>query len=275
MLLFCANDLGQGVRGDYEPVMARMYGHPVRVDRTWLGRVMLHARIHGRWAHGVEQAGGRVPGAAAVDVRTVTDTGDGYIDNYLAKSTYDVAARLGAETAARNITKISRDVTNLSPFELLAELVHDGPAFGIRTPRRWQIAGSAHRGLELVDRDTGEVAPIDPPGGWRLWVEWEQVTRGRKQMTWARRPGSLTNDRERMWLLILDARGEDAETADKDVARREIDGELLGGITRQSWYSRLVWHPAWLVDLLEAAESTGGEGAARWAAEHGIDWRAS
>lgn len=269
-LLFSMGTLVVGLRPDYERVLARMAGRPVTVDAEWFSRMVFQARVADRWIRGVTNAGGRVPGAAAVDVRTIEDGGAEFVGRYLAKGTYDVATRLGAEVAAGDLTKSAREASNVTPFDLLAELVVDGPKFGLRTPRRWEIGGDAD-GLDLLDLDSGELTAIRPPGGWALWVEWEQATRGRRQLAWAHRPKQPATDREQFWLALLDARGAGAEVDDADLAAREVGGVVLGDIPRAAWYSRLVWRPSWLVDVLEAAER-GGDDLRRWMADRGIDY---
>lgn len=270
VLLFTMGSLTVGLRGDYEDVLTGLMGHSVEVDAEWIARILFHCRVAERWHRGVAKAGGRVPGAAAVDLRTINDGGAEYVGRYMAKSTYDVATRLGAEVAAGDSTKSPREAANVSPFGLLAELITHGPKFGIRTPRRWEITAEG-QDLDLVDTSTGEMTRIKPPGGWRLWLEWEQATKGRRQMAWAHLSKHPMSERELFWNHLLDARGEDAETDDTELAAREIEGAVVGDIARHSWYSRLVWRPSLLVDALEAAEE--GAGALRqWMIEHGIAW---
>lgn len=271
VLAFTVGGLDAGVRDDFADVLAGLMGRPIAIDQAWLGRVTLHARIAQRWARGVEKAGGRTPGAAAVDLVTIEDGGAAYVGRYLAKSTYDVATRLGAEIAAGDLTKTAREVANVSPFGLLAELVADGPTFGIRTPRRWEIASTA-TALDLIDHETGEATAIRPPGGWALWTEWEQATHGRRQLAWALRSQG-DSQREQLWRALLDARGDGADATDEDIASREIDGDTLGQIARASWYGRLVWRPSWLVEALEAAERDGGSGLSAWMERHEVQYQ--
>lgn len=272
VLLFTVGSLTAGLRSDYMKVLGDLLGHPVDVDAEWIARTVLHCRVAERWHRGVTKAGGRVPGAAAVDLRTIDDGGAEYLGGYMAKSTYDVATRLGAEVAAGDLTKTAREVANVTPFGLLAELISDGPRFGIRTPRGWQVLidGSFDE-FELVDTKSGEMTRIRPPGAWRLWVEWEQSTKGRRQLAWAHGTKNPTSERETFWVHLLDARGEDAETEDAELAAKEIDGVVLGDIARSSWYSRLVWRPSLLVEALEAAEA-GAATLRDWMAGHRIEY---
>lgn len=269
-LLFTVAGLSAGLREDYRSILGDLVGRPVDVDAEWLARRALHARVYARWVRGVTRAGGRVPGTAAVDLVTVADGGAEFVGRYLAKSTYDVAKKLGAEVAAADLTKTPREAANVSPFGLLAELIEEGPRFGIRTPRQWDIIKDG-ASWAVVNTMTGEVDRLDPPGAWRSWMEWERATTGRRQLAWALRPRRVTNARERLWVDLLGARGEDAEAADEDLARREIGGDLLGSVTRESWYARLVWRPSWLVDLLDAAEQRGAQGVTSWCSSHGVE----
>lgn len=264
-LLFCAApDLGVGLRPDVEDVLARLTGYAAPVDRAWLGRVALASRVWERWARGVRAAGGRAPGYAAVDLRTVHDGGAAFIGGYLEKATYDVAA----EVAAGDQTKGGRR-DRLTPFGLLHELLtdQDSPRFGLRTPREWQIV-ETDSGLELLDGGTGEVMPISSPGAWALWHSWEQVTRGRRRVRWSNRPRAAASDLDVFWAFVLDARGR--EESDEEIARGSSFGEVLGDIPREVWSRYLVWRPSWLLDILRVAERDGAEGVRSWMDTHDL-----
>lgn len=270
-LVFSVGALSVGLVPDADLRLSRMLGHPVAVDPEWLARVVLTARIASRWARGVMKAGGRAPGAASVDLRTVADGGAELVSRYLAKATYDVAAKLGAELGAGELTKSSASEVNSSPFGLLHWLLTDPECsrFGFRTPRQWVVSACAE-GFELVDLATGESTPLRPPPGWARWLEWEQATRGRRQIAWSLRPRRVVSAAHEFWVQVLDARGIDAEASDQDLAARENGGDLVGSIDRSAWLGRLVWRPAWLPELLEAAEAGPDEFGA-WCAARGVE----
>ncbi|MDM2170984.1 hypothetical protein PP404_06290 [Mycobacteroides abscessus] len=249
-LVFVATSLSSGLIDDIE----RIVGCPV--DRDWLARNTFASRIYQRWSQGLTKAGCRLPGSVAVDVRELADEGAEYVGRYLAKATYDAATRIGLEVGAGTSTKDARTERNQTPFELLATLAGsvDARGFGIRTPRHWAVLPAEDADWAVVDRDTGEVVAITAPGQWKVWHEWEQASRGRRQITWSRRRADPDSAREVMWNALLDSRGESAGISDEEVAVEEIVGETVAVISRKTWYQIFAWRPALIVGLLEAAE---------------------
>ncbi|SKU75237.1 Uncharacterised protein [Mycobacteroides abscessus subsp. bolletii] len=265
-LLFSATPLSSGLIKDISSVL------DVDVDREWLARNIFAGRIHQRWVKGVTKAGCRTPGAVAVDVRQLDDHGAEYVGRYLAKATYDVATRIGLEAATASTTKEAREERNCTPFELLAELSEsvDARGFGVRTPRHWSVLPAENGDWAVIDKDTGEVMAITPPGLWRVWHEWEQASHGQRQITWSRRSRHPASPRELLWNALLDSRGASAETADEEVAVEAVYGDVVGEISRADWYRFLAWRPSLIVDLLEAAEWRGFAGAADLCAFYGV-----
>ncbi|AMU55108.1 hypothetical protein E3G42_001519 [Mycobacteroides abscessus] len=270
-LLFSATSLSTGLVRDTASVLG------VEVDRDWLARSVFAGRIHQRWTKGVTKAGCRVPGAVAVDLREIADQGAEYVGRYLSKATYDVATRIGLETAAGSTTKEVRAERNRTPFELLAELSAsvDARGFGIRTPRHWAVLPAENGDWAVVDKDTGEVMAITPPGLWRVWHEWEQASRGQHQITWSRRCRRPASSREVLWNALLDVRGTSADAADEEVAVEAVYGDVVGEISRADWYHFLAWRPSLVVDLLEAAERPHLDGLALFCGSIGVRLAAS
>lgn len=232
------------------------------IDSEWLAHNIFAARVHERWSRGLEKAGCAVPGSVGVDVRLVSDVGSQYLGQYLAKSTYDVAGRLGSEIGAGQVTKTGRIGRNRTPFEILSALAEsvDARGFGVRTPRHWSVVPAADGDWAILDSDTGEVVSVTPPGEWRIWHEWEQSSKGRRQIMWSRRRRDPSTSRESLWNSLLDARGVSAEHSDEDVAVAEVEGEVVAEISREDWYRLIVWSPSLMVELLEAAEERGASG---------------
>ncbi|MDF0529779.1 hypothetical protein P0W64_09320 [Tsukamurella sp. 8F] len=255
VLVVTVGGLGVGLVDDIEDQLSDMVAQRVTVDRDWLARQAMAAAVFERWAAGLTKAGLEMPGSAAVDLRPIGDDGDEYVSAYLAKSTYDVARRLGAEVAAGAITKTGRG-RNRTPFELLGGLVTDpdAPGFGVRTPRHWHVLADGNEVL-VVDTDTNEVTSTTPHGDWRLWVEFEQASKGRRQLVWSHRVDEAATARERFWNACLDARGGSADMTDEELADERLDGDAVVTITREAWYRVVTWNPAWMVELLELAES--------------------
>jgi hypothetical protein len=195
----------------------------------------------------------------AVDIRELPGDGSDYVGRYLSKATYDAASKIGLEVAGGVLSKDAHVARNRTPFEILAGLANslDAKGFGVRTPRRWSVIPAGNGNWAVVDLDTGEAMSVTPPGEWRIWHEWEQASKGRRQIQWSRRRVRPASDREELWNALLDARGRSAEESDEVVASRDSGGEVLGEISRADWYRVMAWRPELLVRVLEAAE-TGG-----------------
>ncbi|BBZ19040.1 hypothetical protein MGAD_33750 [Mycolicibacterium gadium] len=251
-LLFSATSLATGLVQDL-PVVFRA------VDPAWLSRVVLASRLHERWSAGLRKHGLSETGSVAVDLREVSNSGAEYVGRYLAKATYEAAEQVGMEIARGQITKEGRTKRNRTPFQLLSDLAAsvDARGFGVRTPRRWSVEQAGGGDWAVIDRETGEVVHVTPPGEWRVWHEWEQASKGRRQLLWSRRRRDPASIREAMWNDLLDARGASAEDSDEVLASREVDAEVLGEISRRDWYRIVVWRPSLWTALLDAAESGG------------------
>ncbi|MCA2320450.1 hypothetical protein JF732_10125 [Mycobacterium intracellulare] len=201
----------------------------------------------------------------AVDVRAVSDEGGEYLGHYLAKATYDSAAKLGMEVAGGQTSKSGRLERNRTPFELLGDLASsvDARGFGVRTPRHWAVKEAGGGDWAVIDTDTGEVLKVTPPGEWGVWHEWEQASKGRRQILWSRRRREPASMREELWNKLLDVRGSTAEQPDAVVASMDVEGEVVGEIGRVDWYRVVVWRPALMSELLEAAEATDSAAVAQ------------
>lgn len=245
-----------GVR---EAISAHWGAH---VDWEWLARDIFAARVYDRWSRGPTKSGCAMPGSVGVDVREISDDGSEYVGQYLAKATYDVAAKVGSEIGAGQVTKSGRVARNRTPFEILADLAEsvDARGFGVRTPQRWAVVRAGEGDWAVLDKDTGEVLAVTAPGEWQVWHEWEQASKGRRQIMWSRRRRAPATSRELLWNALLDVRGQSAESSDEEVAAADVDGEIVAEISRADWYRVLVWCPSLMVELLEAAE-TYGQGA--------------
>jgi hypothetical protein len=257
-LVFCASSLQAGLRFDLPDWISPL------VDREWLARNIFASRVHGRWSAGLKKAGYALPGSVAVDMREVGDGGAEYLGRYLTKATYDAATKTGIEVAAGQVSKVGRLERNRTPFELLADLATsvDARGFGVRTPRHWAVKEAGDGDWAVIDRDTGVVLAVTPPGEWAIWHEWEQASKGRRQIMWSRRrrdPGSV---REQLWNSLLDVRGATADESDEEVAAAEVGGEVVGEVSRVDWYRVVVWRPELVTRLLEVAESDGRAGVA-------------
>ncbi len=74
---------------------------------------------------------------------------------------------------------------------------------------------------------------------------------------WSRERREAVTGREVLWNNLLSARGATADETDRSVATAEVGGEKVCEIKRGDWYGILVWRPGLMLELLEAAESSG------------------
>lgn len=224
-------------------------------------------RFFERWQRGVVKAGLPSPEGGGFDLRYVQDEGADFIGRYLAKSTLDVAAKVGAEVGGGRNTKTARFERNVSPFEMLDDLTRrdEAPKLGFRTPRRWDWMELPEGGSGVVDLDTGEVTEVKAPGEWSRWHAWERASKGRRQILWSLRIKEPGSDRERAWNAILDGRGR--ELTDEEIAEVKLDGTVVAAIQKSGWYQQMVWHPSWITDLLDVVEDADDDAAAIGAAE--------
>lgn len=226
------------------------------LDREWLARNTFAARVHERWSNGLHKAGFRSPGSVAVDVRDVASDGADYVGRYLSKATYDAATKMGFEIAGGQLEKSARTERNRTPFEILADLASsvDARGFGVRTPRHWSVVEAGQGDWAVIDSDSGEVVSVTPPGEWAVWHEWEQASKGRRQLLWSRKRKEPSSKREVLWNRLLSERGATAEQSDEAVSATDAGGETLGEISRSDWYRIVVWRPELMSTLLEIVE---------------------
>ncbi len=226
------------------------------IDREWFARNVFASRVHERWSNGLNKAGLRSPGSVAVDVRDVASDGADYVGRYLSKATYDAATKMGFEIAGGQVEKSARTERNRTPFEILADLASsvDARGFGVRTPRHWSVVEAGQGDWAVIDSDSGEVIAVTPPGEWAVWHEWEQASKGRRQLLWSRKRQAPSSEREVLWNSLLSTRGGTAEQSDEAVAATDAGGETVGEISRADWYKVVVWRPELMADLLDMAE---------------------
>lgn len=257
-LVFTASAMESALRPDLPQLFAD-------IDREWFARNVFAARVHDRWSKGLYKAGFRSPGSVAVDIRDVSVDGADYVGRYLSKATYDSGFTMGVEIAGGQLAKDALIERNRTPFEILAQLASsvDARGFGIRTPKRWSVVEAGQGDWAVIDSDSGEVLAVTPPGEWAVWHEWEQASKGRRQLVWSRRRPSPSSAREVLWNSLLEARGATANESHENVAAADVDGETVGEITRSDWYRVVVWKPQLMAELLELVEQGNLDGLAK------------
>ncbi|MFW0152555.1 hypothetical protein ACNUDN_22450 [Mycobacterium sp. smrl_JER01] len=163
---------------------------------------------------------------------------------------------MGFEIVGGQMEKSARTERNRTPFEILADLASsvDARGFGVRTPRHWSVVEAGQGDWAVIDSDSGEVVSVTPPGEWAVWHEWEQASKGRRQLLWSRKRKEPSSKREVLWNTLLSARGCTAEQSDEAVAATDAGGETVGEISRADWYKVVVWRPELMADLLQMAE---------------------
>lgn len=264
VLVITTDGLGVGLTDLWEARLAEMVqgsgaGYQCPVDREWWGRNILSCLIFERWAAGLEKAGLRAPTGVGVDVRRIKGDGAEFIGAYLAKATYGAAVKVGAEVAAGINTKTPKaagELRNRAPFEILRSIGEDAGLKRWRLPvgPRVGLVVSEGTAVHLVDRSTGEVETINPPGEWGIWAEYESASKGRAQLVWSRARRNPVEPRHRLWNRVLEARGESAEQTDEAIADERNDGDVVVVISRNGWYRRMVRNPQWITELLEIVE---------------------
>lgn len=178
-----------------------------------------------RWSSGVQKAGALAPLSKASDWQLVGgDLSGTKLGEYLAKGA-GAAGALGMElTMTQSKVARARHSTH-SVWEILQQAI-DG-----------EVAGLAR------------------------WWEWEQASKGRRQIAWSR------GIRARFAL--------EAEKTDDEVAAEEVgsDDDTVVVITSAGWCT-LIETPALLPEVLMVAESDTTEGLSDWLTARGVEhWR--
>lgn len=149
----------------------------------------------------------------------------------------------------------------------------DARGFGVRTPRHWLVVEAGQGDWAVIDSDSGEVTAVTPPGDWAVWHEWEQASKGKRQLLWSRKRLKPLSKPEELWNRLLSVRGETAKQSDEAVAATEAGGETLGEISRSDWYRVVVWRPELMAHLLQIAEGGDGDGLFKLTQAMGITLR--
>jgi Replication protein len=142
-------------------------------------------------------------------------------------------ATLGSNNLSRYFTKLAWEVTyshmkeargGRSPFKILTD--------GLRTGDATDLA---------------------------LWLEWEQGSFGRRQLTWSLGAHDLRK-----------LAGLGAEQSDEEIAAEELAGEDVIALPHPTWKTLL--ERELTTDLLDAAEISGVEGACTFLAIRDLEW---
>lgn len=165
----------------------------------------LRGRLFGRWQKELDRLGFSVLEGVGLDLRPVTRDG---IAAYFAKNTYALEPGRAAYEVTGSTTK-QLGKGGETPFQFLARMFD--PAT-----------------LEVTDR-----------GLLRLWHEWEQASKGRRQLTWSRGMRDL---------LELEKEREDTELAEDDT----LEGAELVTFTLDEWRDYRLWEVA--AAILDGAE---------------------
>jgi hypothetical protein len=141
-------------------------------------------------------------------------------------------ASLGTDNLAHYFTKLAREVT----------YSHTKESRGGRSP-----FGIVTDGLR-----TGDAADLD------LWAEWEQVSFGKRQLTWSLGVHDLRK------LACL------GEQSDEEIAQEDLAGEDTIALPHPTWEALLLGELT--TDLLDAAEIGGVEAACAFLLQRGLSF---
>jgi Replication protein len=141
-------------------------------------------------------------------------------------------ATFNTDNFAHYFTKLAREITSS----------HTKEARGGRSPFKILTDGLA----------TGDADDLD------LWGEWEQVSYGKRQLTWSLGVHDLRK--------LVDL----AEQSDEEIADEDLAGEDLIALTHPTWEALL--RGELTTDLLDAAEIAGVEGARAFLAIRDLEW---
>lgn len=194
------------------------------------------------WSRWLSRRPGRAPVREGFDWR-IGRGAAARMGEYLAKATYGADVAL-AEAYRESYEGLAAEATmsahkharggNRTPFGVLAEML----ASGMTGPD----------GRRVLAPDARDLA---------LWSEWEQASRGRRQLTWS---GGVYDLREYAGL------GD--ERTDEDVAAEEPGGEDVLVLPLDTW--RAVRGRAW--ELLDLAETRGVGAVVDYLDARGLDW---
>lgn len=197
------------------------------------------------WHRHLSARPGREPVREAFDVRV----GRGALaamGEYLVKSTYD-----GDDLTRAQLAELYR-----GSYEGLASEVtlstHKRGRRGSRTPFEILRDVQASAGTLATDDGALTAAAADDAA---LWVEWEQASHRRRQLTWSK---GL-----REW-AGLDAE----EDADEEIAAEDLAGDDVVILPPDTW--RAVRRHAWV--LLDLAENGGRDALTSWLDLRQLDW---
>lgn len=184
--------------------------------------------LYAPWARHLSKKPGRAPVREAFDVRAGRGAHE-KLGDYLAKAMYGGDVQL-TESYRESYDGLAAEATmsvhkraygsNRTPFQVLEDILTAG------------MTGPAG-GSAVVAADERDV---------QLWHEWEQASKGRRQLTWSGKEYDLR---------VYAGLGE--ERTDEDIAEEEIGGEDLLVLTPESW--RAVRARSW--ELLDLAEVSG------------------
>lgn len=185
-----------------------------------------------RWSAGLVRAGMPAPTAEhGLDVQRIESAGlsetSGAWARYVCKGLATEAV-MGSTKAARG--------TSRSIYELMRD---------------------ATVGRRMENPDTGQVIQVADLHARHLLREYEQLIRGRRQLTWSQRHHDLRNG--------VDI--EDEQT-DEEIAAQDLDGENVAVLPRETWP---VVEPR-AAELLDVTERHGVDAARAWLDDLGVEW---
>lgn len=121
-----------------------------------------------------------------------------------------------------------------------------------------QLMADATIGRRLEDPDSGAIVTMVDLHARDLVQEYEQVMRGRRQLTWSTKHHDLRRDVDDV----------DPELSDEEIAAEDLQGEEVAVLPTDSW--KVVEPRA--TELLAITERHGNEAARSWLDDLGVVW---
>jgi hypothetical protein len=225
----------QGDNGWHVHIHALLF---VRGNITGKEAVALGDSMFGRWAPALKAAGFGTPSLVhGVDVRLMGPSDTSKVAEYFSKSTFTGqgnAGKAGWEAAGGTGKNGSKKFGNRTPFQILADIMAAGDA----------------------DASDAAVAAAGAGDDLALWWEWEEASKGKRQLTWS------------PWLRDFLALGE--EQTDQQITDDELGGDVVLRL-RPDQYDAVFPRAAELLDAVEADE-TGAAASALLDEILGVEW---
>lgn len=122
----------------------------------------------------------------------------------------------------------------------------------------YELMRDATVGRRMENPDTGQVVQLADLHARHLLREYEELIRGRRQLTWSQRDHDLRRDVDDL----------DEEQTDEEIAAADLQGDDVAVLPRETWY---VVEPR-AAELIDVTERHGVDAARSWLDDLGVEW---